>query len=144
MKVNPKPKEKMEENSTKRGGSRVGAGRKSAFGDGIETAQYMLPRECAQACQAYARVMLANKGRQPMQCVSDYAELPITIRRGDSAILQSILQRWHACGIETVEMDIQRVDLDHEYVILRYVDVIDVAEVIREYGFECGTRAMKC
>ncbi len=133
----------MEEKNNQRGGRRTGAGRKSAFGDGIETAQYMLPKECAQACQAYARVMLANKGRQPMQCASDYAEMPITIRKGDSAILQGILERWHNCGIETVHMDIQRVDLDHEYVVLRYVDVIDVAEILREYGFECGKRAMK-
>ena len=130
----------MEEKNTQRGGRRTGAGRKSAYGIGIETAQYMLPKECAQACQAYARVMLANKCNQPMFCVSDHAELPITIPIGDSKKLQGILKRWYDCGIDSVQMDVQRVDMDHEYVVLRYTDVIDVVEVIREYGYQCGLK----
>ncbi len=128
----------MEEKNMQRGGKRAGAGRKSAYGAGIETAQYMLPKECAQACQAYAKVMLANKGNQPMQCLSDYAELPMTVRRGDSKILRAILKRWHDCGINSVDMDIQREDIEHEHIVLLYTDVIDVAEVIREYGYQCG------
>lgn len=128
----------MEGKNIQRGGKRTGAGRKSVFGSGVKTAQYMLPVECAQACQAYARVMLANKGNQPMQCLSDYAELPMTVRRGDSKILKAILKRWQDCGINSVDMDIQREDLEYEYIVLLYTDVIDVAEVVREYGYQCG------
>lgn len=128
----------MEEKNTQRGGKRIGAGRKSVFGSGVKTAQYMLPVDCAQACQSYARVMLANRGNQPMQCLSDCAQLPMTIRRGESKILKAILKRWQDCGIYTVDMDIQREDLDHECIVLRYTDVIDVAEIIREYGYQCG------
>ncbi len=129
------------EEQNRRGGKREGAGRKSAYGAGVETAQYMLPKECAHACQSYARVMLANRGIQPMQCVSDYAELPITVKRGDSKILKKILKSWWDCGIETVQMTIQREDTEHEYIVIKYTDVIDVAEIVRQYGFECGRKS---
>lgn len=132
----------MEEIKTARGGKREGAGRKSSFGADVETAQYLLPKSCAEACQAYARVMLANKGVAPMRCVSNYAEMNLELKRGESRILADILNRWHACGIETVRMESRREDPEHEYVALLYTDVVDVAEVIREFGIHVGMMKM--
>lgn len=128
----------MEEIKTARGGKRAGAGRKSAFGADVDTAQYLLPKSCAEACQAYARVMLANSSNAPMRCVSEWAEMQMELKKGDLRVLKSIIDRWHACGIETVMMELRRADPDHDYVTLSYKDVVDLAEVVREFGEKTG------
>lgn len=132
----------MEKEISQRGGRRSGAGRKSAFGSGVETAQYMLPKDHAQECQAFARMTLANGGVPPMRCIGDHAEYDARLPRGTAKDLLSIVERVREFD-SRIEMEVRRVDGEFEYAVIKYTDVADLVGIMMEYSELQGERNAK-
>lgn len=123
-----------------RGGSRPGSGRKSAFGN-TETAQYMLPKSCADACKEYARVMLSNNDIEPMPCRDGHAEIRMQLPKGSKALLAAAIEDWNAQGIQGVPAVIDGYSLpDYDNVILQFSDVCNLAELIWQCAYKAGMR----
>lgn len=122
----------MEEDKKQHGGKRSGAGRKSAYGPGVETAQYMLPVECADACKTFARMTIANDGVPPMRCVGDHAEYDMVVSRGMAKDLRLIVNRLRQFG-NLVDMVVVRQEDALEYIMLTYSSVADLVRVLQEY-----------
>lgn len=121
-----------------RGGARAGAGRKSAFGN-VVTAQYMLPKECSVECQEYAKVMLANAGREPMSCRDGIAIQRMQLPKGHAQHIKDIERRWREQGISGIPHVTNGYPLpDCDNIIIEYTDVCNLVELIREYAYKSG------
>lgn len=86
-------------------------------------------------CREYAKVMTANGGRPPMRCNNGAAELNMQLRKGTSKFIKEIIDRWNRCGIRNVpEFAIIRQREDYDSITLRYTDVCNLVELVREYA----------
>lgn len=134
-------KEEMQSSTPKqRGGARVGSGRKSFYGD-AETAMYKLPKECADGCREYAKVMLANDGRYPMQCRDGIAIQRMQLPKGHAALIKDIERRWLEQGVSSTPHITNGYPLpDFDNIIIEYTDVTNLVEIVREYAFSAGMR----